>query len=915
MERCEEARVRGNDAYARREWDSAISAYGAGISARAASGLPPDRRLFSNRAAAYVSKYLAVRDAGLQLRGLLALAVNDASAATAVAPEWPKGWYRLYVAHAAAGDLPTALAAVRKGLAHCPADPDLSRAAQALASSGAADPAPVATSALLPLPGDTERCAADAALRAGDWRTAIAGYSRSINTALRAGSSPDRRAYCSRSAAWLHAAVLTDEESAFTAAIADADRCIAMDDAWPKAWYRKAAAYLEDGRPGCAKDVFEDGLKRCPADPELRAGLMQATRVIEEEGAETDWEDAAVRDKLPHSSLDDDDDADSEASSVDTKTEDGDGRGVNFRVLGKIMPEPYHAPVSQFAQKFTTPTPIASPQCHAESTTDSSSRSLSVNEVTERNAEASTPVRVSMRSAEDSDRHDAVDYGVLRETQYDERNISWKRGKHRRIVGERPRSVQIEKRAVPRQQEDSEDEVQAIARRMRSAPTVNAQEAALDELDVVEKESGDDEHEPRRSTSLRSSIRNEGDGRDRQPGSMGGEKKESWADWNETSGSSGDEKPKASQVTDSLYELLGVSRTASESEIKRAYYELARRLHPDKNPDDSEATAKFQRLADAYRVLSDPKSRALYDKYGERELARNGVQSVDPSTLFAMVFGSDHFGHLIGELQVASLANTVDENGNAPPTDVLERIQKERVGNLAVHLIRMVQRWVDGQREDFAEWASTEARRLAEANFGVQLLHVVGRAYVACAAVSRAAVVGASRRGVRGLSASISGAVAGGLYRTQRARAQLRASAAASRVMSKQRRMHDRVLKLGRGGRALSAQEAERMAVEMAECAVDMMWKLAVVDIETTVADVVAAVLSGKDVDEAEEEARDRVVALRAAALRVLGRAFCAVRAPRSDTMLNDSGAAVTRGDHIGRRLGNLRALGTRTKV
>lgn len=65
------------------------------------------------------------------------------------------------------------------------------------------------------------------------------------------------------------------------------------------------------------------------------------------------------------------------------------------------------------------------------------------------------------------------------------------------------------------------------------------------------------------------------------------------------------------------YKILGVDKNASAEDIKKAYRKLARKLHPDLNPNDKEAQKKFQELNEANEVLSDPEKRAKYDKYGE----------------------------------------------------------------------------------------------------------------------------------------------------------------------------------------------------------------------------------------------------------------------------------------------------------
>jgi curved DNA-binding protein len=85
------------------------------------------------------------------------------------------------------------------------------------------------------------------------------------------------------------------------------------------------------------------------------------------------------------------------------------------------------------------------------------------------------------------------------------------------------------------------------------------------------------------------------------------------------------------------YQVLGLTKDASEDDIKKAYRKLARKYHPDLNPNDQEATKKFQQVNEANEVLSDPEKRKKYDQYGEHwehadqfEEARRAQQSSRP---------------------------------------------------------------------------------------------------------------------------------------------------------------------------------------------------------------------------------------------------------------------------------------------
>lgn len=97
------------------------------------------------------------------------------------------------------------------------------------------------------------------------------------------------------------------------------------------------------------------------------------------------------------------------------------------------------------------------------------------------------------------------------------------------------------------------------------------------------------------------------------------------------------------------YEILSVERTSSQEEIKKAYRKMAMRYHPDKNPGDDEAEAKFKEAAEAYDILRDAEKRARYDRFGHAGVNGNGGfrNSEDIFSHFGDIFG-DLFGFSMG---------------------------------------------------------------------------------------------------------------------------------------------------------------------------------------------------------------------------------------------------------------------------
>ncbi|MBT5394486.1 MAG: DnaJ domain-containing protein, partial [Flavobacteriaceae bacterium] len=97
-------------------------------------------------------------------------------------------------------------------------------------------------------------------------------------------------------------------------------------------------------------------------------------------------------------------------------------------------------------------------------------------------------------------------------------------------------------------------------------------------------------------------------------------------------------------MKEDFYDILGISKSATAAEIKKAYRKKAIEYHPDKNPGDSKAEELFKKSAEAYEVLSDPNKKAKYDQYGHQAFeggfgGGGGMNMDDIFSQFGDVFG------------------------------------------------------------------------------------------------------------------------------------------------------------------------------------------------------------------------------------------------------------------------------------
>mmetsp|Transcript_22995 Transcript_22995/g.42322 ORF Transcript_22995/g.42322 Transcript_22995/m.42322 type:complete len:434 (+) Transcript_22995:38-1339(+) len=313
------------------------------------------------------------------------------------------------------------------------------------------------------------------------------------------------------------------------------------------------------------------------------------------------------------------------------------------------------------------------------------------------------------------------------------------------------------------------------------------------------------------------------------------------------------------------YAVLGVARDASPAEIKKAYYRLSKQWHPDKNMDNKEeATKRFQEIGEAYQVLSDPELREKYDKHGKSGL--NGNAFVDPADLFGMMFGGGKFDHLIGELQLAFLAEQGLDGKQADSqaaVAALEAWQEERISKITATMQQRLEPWVAGNHRSFAEVAFNEREELQNEPMGKAMLQAIGYAYERMAKTQASHLEG-------GMFGKMHAAFRKGRQDMHNVRIAFDAVKGTAGVQATQQVLQKRVQQLQQQGMPMEEiqkdSQVRKLMEETQSNVQEFMWRISRVDIETTISTVCERLTT--------QGAPKEVLHKRCEALMVLGAIF-----------------------------------------
>lgn len=314
------------------------------------------------------------------------------------------------------------------------------------------------------------------------------------------------------------------------------------------------------------------------------------------------------------------------------------------------------------------------------------------------------------------------------------------------------------------------------------------------------------------------------------------------------------------------YDVLEISPTAPQSEIKKAYYLAALKYHPDKNLDNKEeAERKFKAVGEAYQVLKDEAMRKKYDEFGMESVAPEGG-FMDAGQFFRQMFGGEAFADIIGESTLASVMTMAMHDASDPEAQQLtkeqqeqrqremqaqmEKQKKERELELTEKLKKKLSLFTEGlyNPEEYKELCTKEANNLKNESFGKELLQTVGYVY---SSKAKQYIGKSTLFGLPGFYHSVKekGHIVSEVWSTL---------STAHRIQTETKRQAEQ------GVTQLSPeQELENVK--------EIMWKLSALDVEAVLRQVCENVM------ERDQQADEKLKKKRAQALKIIGDSYKAV--------------------------------------
>ncbi|KAF9578574.1 hypothetical protein BGW38_005559 [Lunasporangiospora selenospora] len=333
----------------------------------------------------------------------------------------------------------------------------------------------------------------------------------------------------------------------------------------------------------------------------------------------------------------------------------------------------------------------------------------------------------------------------------------------------------------------------------------------------------------------------------------------------------------ANPLETELYEILGVPTDATAIQIKKNYRQLALQNHPDKNPDP-DAHEKFQKISEAYQILSDPKLRSEYNMYGHNKDVSPEGGFVNPEAFFKQQFGGDRFVDFIGEISIgrdmrdalnepeeSTVDLTPEEKAKreASANEVKDKARDEarqaRVDKLVKTLVHRLNIYTEGPCDTpatkaYQEQMRLEAEELKTESYGVELLHAIGFTYTLKAKQHL------GRSELLGLGGIFHGFREKGHILTETV-STLRAAMDLQQSFSQLQEAEEK------------ADEVKKKQLEEAAATMGLraLWKGSKLEVEGVLRDVCETVLSDSTVPKA-------VLIKRATALKIIGAVFEAVK-------------------------------------